>query len=262
MSSASSRDVGEPQVAYRETIPPKPSSSEGSSRQARGGQDQYVHVWLRLEPLPAGQGYEFVDAPPTTSAGRARPGRRARRAEQIASGVIAGYPSSTSVTLLDGSHHATTRRDRRSGRGRRRRFKEGARKARPMLLEPIMNVEVVTPQGYLGDISGDLSRRRGVLQSIEDAPAGKIVRARVPLAGDVRLCDGVALDDPGPRHVYDGVLAVRRSACERQPACHQGSRRVVGPTSIRRNLGRGNSRVQRKIRSNEAARERGDDWAR
>jgi len=176
--------LGEPQVAYRETIA-KAVEQEGKFvRQTSAGHDQYAHVWLRLEPLATGQGCEFVnavahDAVPAELVPAVEQGVR----EQIASGVIAGYPVvDVRVTLFHGSHHATDSSPTAFRAVGAAAFKEGARKARPKLLEPIMNVEVVTPQGYLGDISGDLSRRRGVLQTIEDAPAGKILRARVPLA--------------------------------------------------------------------------------
>ncbi|HEX7238355.1 MAG TPA: elongation factor G [Gammaproteobacteria bacterium] len=176
--------LGQPQVAYRETIR-KAVEQEGKLvRQTSGGHDQYAHVWLRLEPLAAGCGCEFVaaaarDAVPAELVPSVEQGVR----EQIASGVIAGYPVvDVRVTLFDGSHHASDSTPAAFRAAGAAAFKEGARKARPALLEPIMNVEVVTPQQYLGDISGDLSRRRGVLQTIEDAPAGKIMRARVPLS--------------------------------------------------------------------------------
>jgi len=176
--------LGEPQVAYRETIR-KAVEQEGKFvRQTSDGHDQYAHVWLRLEPLAAGGGCEFVDAVardavPAELVPAVEQGVR----EQIASGVIAGYPVvDVRVTVFDGSHHASDSTPAAFRIAGAAAFKEGARKARPALLEPIMNVEVVTPQSYLGDISGDLSRRRGVLQTIEDAPAGKIMRARVPLS--------------------------------------------------------------------------------
>jgi len=177
-------NVGRPQVSYRETIRRAVEQEGKFVHPMAGGRDQYAHVWLRLEPLPAGQGYEFIDR----VAGSAIPAELLSAVdqgvrEQMASGVIAGYPVvDVKVTLLDGAyrdHESNAAAFKLAGAAA---FKEGARKARPTLLEPIMSVEVVTPQTYIGDISGDLSRRRGVLQSIEDAPAGKIVRARVPLA--------------------------------------------------------------------------------
>jgi elongation factor G len=177
-------NVGRPQVAYRETIRKSVEQESRFARQAGGGRDQFAHIWLRLEPLPAGHGYEFVDAVaheavPAELVSAVEQGVR----EQMAKGVVAGYPVvDVRVTAFDGSHHASDSTPAAFKLAGAAAFKEGARKARPALLEPIMNVEVVTPQSHLGDISGDLSRRRGVLQSIEDAPAAKIVRARVPLA--------------------------------------------------------------------------------
>jgi elongation factor G len=177
-------NVGRPQVAYRETIRKLVEQESRFARQVGGGRDQYAHIWLRLEPLPAGHGNEFVaavahEAVPAELVAAVEQGVR----EQMAKGVVAGYPVvDVRVTAFDGSHHATDSTPAAFKLAGAAAFKEGARKARPALLEPIMNVEVVTPQSHLGDISGDLSRRRGVLQSIEDAPAAKIVRARVPLA--------------------------------------------------------------------------------
>jgi elongation factor G len=176
-------NVGRPQVAYRETIR-KSVEQDGKFMPPLGGRDSQAQVSLRLEPLPAGHGYEFVDA--VTSGAipaEAVPAVDQGVREQMAAGVIAGYPVvDVKVTVLGGSQ-----RDLESSAAAFRiagaaAFMEGVRKARPTLLEPIMNVEVVTPQSHLGDIGGDLSRRRGVLQSIEDAPGGKIMRARVPLA--------------------------------------------------------------------------------
>jgi elongation factor G len=176
-------NVGRPQVAYRETIR-KVLEQEGKFVRQVGGHDSQAQVALRLEPLPAGQGYEFVSiVAGETVPAEAVPAVDQGVREQMAAGVIAGYPVvDVKVTVLGGSHRdveSIAAAYRFAGAAA---FKEGARKARPTLLEPIMNVEVVTPQSYLGDISGDLSRRRGVLQSIEDAPTAKILRARVPLA--------------------------------------------------------------------------------
>jgi len=176
-------NVGKPQVAYRETIG-KTVEQDGRFARQQGGRDQVAQVSLRLEPQPAGHGYEFVDAAggialPPDVAPAVDQGVR----EQMAAGVIAGYPVvDVKVTMIGGAQ-----RDLESSAAPFKiagaaAFKEGARKAGPKLLEPIMNVAVVTPQAYLGDVGGDLSRRRGVVQSIEDVPAAKILRARVPLA--------------------------------------------------------------------------------
>ncbi len=176
-------NVGRPQVAYRETIR-KAVEQDGKFARPLGDGDQQAQIALRLEPLPTGHGCEFVAAVadglvPADAMPAVEEGVR----EQMAAGVIAGYPVvDVKVTVLGGAHRnleSSAVAFRIAGAAA---FKEGVRKARPTLLEPIMNVEVVTPQANLGDISGDLSRRRGVLQSIEDGPTAKILRARVPLA--------------------------------------------------------------------------------
>ncbi len=175
--------LGRPQVAYRETIR-RVVEQEGKFVRQGAGREQQAHVWLKLEPLPPGQGAEFVAAVAEHAVPAALvPAVERGVREQMASGVMAGYPVvDVRVTLFDGSHHASDSAPAAFEHAAAAAFKEGARKARPTLLEPIMNVEVVTPHAYMGDIGGDLSRRRGVLETIEDAPAGKIVRARVPLA--------------------------------------------------------------------------------
>jgi elongation factor G len=176
-------NVGRPQVAYRETIA-KTVEQDGKFVRQVGGHDQHAEVSLRLEPLGPGHGQEFaaaVAAPamPADVVAAVEEGVRA----QMAAGVIAGYPvADIRVTLLGGRHDGNESSVAAFKLAGAAAFKEAMRKARPVLLEPIMNVEVVTPQAHVGDISGDLSRRRGVLQTIEDSPAGKIVRARVPLA--------------------------------------------------------------------------------
>ena len=176
-------NVGKPQVAYRETIRAA-VEQEGKFVRQSGGRGQYGHVYLRLEPLPPGTGYEFVNGivggvVPREYIPAVDKGVR----EQIANGVIAGYPVvDVKVTIFDGSYHDVDSSEIAFKIAGSMAFKEGAKKARPVLLEPIMNVEVVTPEDYMGDVNGDLSRRRGVLQGLEDGPAGKIVRAQVPLS--------------------------------------------------------------------------------
>jgi elongation factor G len=175
-------NIGKPQVAYRETIR-KAVEQDGRFSRQQGGREQLAQVSLRLEPQPAGYGYEFVDVVGSAISPDAAPAVDQGVREQMAAGVIAGYPVvDVKVTMLGGAQ-----RDLESCAvpfkvAGAAAFKEGVRKAGPKLLEPIMNVAVVTPQDYLGDVGGDLSRRRGVVQSIEDAPTAKIVRARVPLA--------------------------------------------------------------------------------
>jgi elongation factor G len=175
--------VGRPQVAYRETIRTS-VEQEGKFVRQTGGRGQYGHVYLRLEPLPPGSGYEFVNA----IVGGAVPREYISAVnkgiqEQMGNGVIAGYPVlDCKVTLYDGSYHDVDSSEVAFKIAGSMAFKEGAAKGKPVLLEPTMKVEVVTPEDYMGDVNGDLSRRRGVLQGLEDAPAGKIIRAEVPLA--------------------------------------------------------------------------------
>jgi elongation factor G len=177
-------NVGRPRVAYRETIRKAIEQEHKFVRPTAGGRDQFAQVTLRLEPLPMGMGYEFVDrltqgAIPAEFVPDVDQGVR----EQMAAGVIAGYPVvDVKVTVLDGAHRGSDSSSPAFKLAGAAAFKEGVRKAGPKLLEPIMNVEVVTPHTYVGDVTGDLSRRRGVLQSIDDALERKIVRARVPLA--------------------------------------------------------------------------------
>jgi elongation factor G len=176
-------NVGKPQVAYRETIR-QLVEQEGKFVRQSGGRGQYGHVFLRLEPREAGTGYEFVNAivggvVPKEYIGAVDKGVK----EQMANGVIAGYPVvDCKVTIYDGSYHDVDSSEIAFKIAGSMAFKEGAKKARPVLLEPMMKVEVVTPEDYMGDVNGDLSRRRGLLQGLEDAPSGKIVRAEVPLA--------------------------------------------------------------------------------
>ncbi|MDX1252918.1 MAG: elongation factor G [Gammaproteobacteria bacterium] len=176
-------NVGAPQVAYRETIR-KAVEQEGKFVRQSGGRGQYGHVWLRIEPREPGEGYEFVNGivggvVPREYIGPVDKGIQ----EQMENGVIAGYPVvDVKVTLFDGSYHDVDSSEMAFKIAGSMGFKEGARKAGAVLLEPIMKVEVVTPEEYMGDVMGDLNRRRGLVQGMEDAPAGKTISAEVPLA--------------------------------------------------------------------------------
>ncbi|HEX6549660.1 MAG TPA: elongation factor G [Gammaproteobacteria bacterium] len=176
-------NVGKPQVAYRETIRAS-VESEGKFVRQSGGRGQYGHVWLKLEPQEAGKGYEFVNGIVGGVVPREYiPAVDKGIQEQMKNGVIAGYPVvDVKVTIFDGSYHDVDSNEMAFKIAGSMGFKEGAKKAKPVLLEPIMKVEVVTPEDFMGDIIGDLNRRRGIVQGTEDAPAGKIVRAEVPLA--------------------------------------------------------------------------------
>jgi elongation factor G len=176
-------NVGKPQVAYRETLRGT-VESEGKFVRQSGGRGQYGHVWLKLEPLPTGKGYEFVNAIVGGAVPREFiPAVDKGIQEAVQTGVIAGYPIvDVKVTAFDGSYHDVDSNEMAFKIAGSIGFKEGFRKAKPVLLEPIMKVEVVTPEDYYGDIVGDLNRRRGQIIGMEDSPSGKVVTAEVPLA--------------------------------------------------------------------------------
>ncbi len=176
-------NVGAPQVAYRETIR-KTVEQEGKFVRQSGGRGQYGHVWLRIEPQKAGVGYEFENA----VVGGAVPREYISSVdkgvqEQMKNGVIGGYPVvDVKVTLYDGSYHDVDSSEMAFKIAGSMAFRSGALKAGPVLLEPVMKVEVVTPEEYLGDVMGDLNRRRGITHGMDDGVVGKTIRAEVPLA--------------------------------------------------------------------------------
>jgi len=176
-------NVGKPQVAYRETVRGT-VEQEGKFVRQSGGRGQYGHVWIKLEPLPAGKGFEFVNgvvggAIPKEFIPAVEKGVR----EATANGVLAGYPVvDTKVTLFDGSYHDVDSNEMAFKIAGSMAFKDAMSNAKPVILEPIMKVEVVTPEDYYGDIVGDLNRRRGQIIGMEDSVSGKVVTAEVPLA--------------------------------------------------------------------------------
>ncbi|HXX10382.1 MAG TPA: elongation factor G [Burkholderiales bacterium] len=177
-------NVGKPQVAYREAIKKK-VDSEGRFIKQSGGKGQYGHVWLKLEPNPAGKGYEFVDAIKGGSVPREYiPAVQKGVADSLTSGVLAGYPVvDVKVTLYDGSYHEVDSSEQAFKMAGSIAFKDGMRKAGPVLLEPMMAVEVETPEEFMGNVVGDLSSRRGMIQGMDEQPGGiKVVKAEVPLA--------------------------------------------------------------------------------
>jgi elongation factor G len=175
-------NVGKPQVAYRETIR-QAVEQEGKYIKQSGGRGQYGHVWIKLEPRESGAGYEFENAIVGGTIPREYiPAVDKGIQEQLQNGVLAGYPVvDVKVTLFDGSYHDVDSNEMAFKIAGSMAFKEGARKAKPVLLEPIMKVEAITPEDYMGDVMGDLNRRRGIVQGMEDGPSGKIIRAEVPL---------------------------------------------------------------------------------
>jgi elongation factor G len=176
-------NVGNPQVAYRESLR-KAVEQESKFVRQSGGRGQYGHVYLRIEPQEPGSGYEFVNeivggVVPKEYIPAVDKGVQ----EQMQNGVLAGYPiEDVKVTLFDGSYHDVDSSEMAFKIAGSMGFKEGALKADPAILEPIMKVEVVTPEEYMGDVMGDLNRRRGIVSGMEDAPSGKIIRADVPLS--------------------------------------------------------------------------------
>ncbi|MFZ8886858.1 MAG: elongation factor G [Steroidobacteraceae bacterium] len=176
-------NVGKPQVAYRETIRAK-VEQEGKFVRQSGGRGQYGHVWLRIEPQEEGKGYEFVNGIVGGVVPREYvPAVDKGIKEAMEGGVIAGYPVvDVKVTIFDGSYHDVDSNEMAFKIAGSMAFKDGFQKARPVLLEPIMKVEVVTPEEYSGDVIGDLNRRRGQIQGMEEGPSGKVITAEVPLA--------------------------------------------------------------------------------
>jgi elongation factor G len=176
-------NVGAPQVAYRETIRTK-VEQEGKFVKQSGGRGQYGHVYLRIEPQEAGAGYEFVNEIVGGVVPREYiPAVDKGVQEAMQSGVMAGYPVvDVKVTLYDGSYHDVDSNEMAFKVAGSMCFKEGVKKAKPVLLEPIMKVEVVTPEEYMGDVMGDLNSRRGIVQGMDDSPSGKQIKAEVPLS--------------------------------------------------------------------------------
>ncbi len=175
--------VGAPQVAYRETVRSS-VKQEGKFIRQSGGRGQYGHVWLKIEPKKRGSGYEFVNevvggVVPKEYIPAVDKGVQ----EQLKSGILAGYPVvDVKVSLFDGSYHDVDSSEMAFKIAGAMCFKEGAGKANPVLLEPIMKVEIITPEDYMGDVVGDINRRRGLIQGMDDAPAGKTISCEVPLA--------------------------------------------------------------------------------
>ncbi len=175
-------NVGAPQVAYRETIK-KAVEHEGKFVRQSGGRGQYGHVWLKIEPQEAGEGYEFINkivggAIPKEYIPAVDKGVK----EQMENGILAGYPLiDVRVTLYDGSYHDVDSSEIAFKIAGAQCLKGGALNASPVLLEPIMKVEVITPEDYMGDVVGDISRRRGLINGMEDGVMGKSIRAEVPL---------------------------------------------------------------------------------
>ena len=176
-------NVGNPQVAYRETLNATVEQEHKYSKQT-GGRGQYGHVYLRIEPQERGEGFEFVDKIKGGVVPREYiPAVEKGVVEAMESGIVAGYPViDLKITLYDGSYHEVDSSEHAFRAAAIQAFREASAKAKPVLLEPIMRVEVVTPEEYMGGVTGDLNSRRGMISEMEDVPSGKIVRAEVPLS--------------------------------------------------------------------------------
>jgi elongation factor G len=176
-------NVGKPQVAYREAIK-KPVEVEGKFIKQSGGRGQYGHVWLKLEPNGAGKGYEFIDAIKGGTVPREYiPAVDKGLQETLPNGVLAGFPVvDVKVTLFDGSYHDVDSNENAFKMAASIAFKDGMRKANPILLEPMMAVEVETPENFVGNVIGDLSSRRGMIQGQEEVAGTMVIKAEVPLA--------------------------------------------------------------------------------
>ena len=219
-------NVGKPQVAYRETIRKTCDEIEGKFVKQSGGRGQYGHVVLKLEPLEAGGGYEFVDAIKGGVVPREFiPAVDKGIQETLPAGVVAGYPVvDVKVTLFFGSYHDVDSNENAFRMAASMAFKDGMRKANPVLLEPMMHVEVETPEDYAGTVMGDLSSRRGMVQGMDDIPGGgKTIKAEVPLAEMFGYATSLRSQTQGratytmefkqyaeaPRNVADEVIAAR-----------------------------------------------------
>jgi elongation factor G len=176
-------NVGKPQVAYREAIK-KAVEVEGKFIKQSGGRGQYGHVWIKLEPNEAGKGYEFVDAIKGGTVPREYiPAVDKGLQDTLPNGVLAGFPVvDVKVTLFDGSYHDVDSNENAFKMAASMAFKDGMRKANPVLLEPMMAVEVETPENFVGNVIGDLSSRRGMIQGQEEVAGTMVIKAEVPLA--------------------------------------------------------------------------------
>ena len=202
--------VGKPQVAYRETIRRAVEKVSYKHVKQTGGKGQYGHVVIDLEPTGPGGGYEFVDK---ISGGRIPreyiPSVDAGIEEALEQGILAGYPLvDVRAILQDGSYHDVDSSEMAFKIAGSIAFQEAARKAGVKLLEPVMDVEVTTPEDYMGDVIGDLNSRRGKVEGMTQRGNSQVIKAQVPDVGDVWLRHGPEVKDPGSCHLFDAIQFV------------------------------------------------------
>ena len=204
-------NVGRPQVAYREGITKAVPKAEGRFVRQTGGRGQYGHVVIKMEPNDYGAGFTFENKIVGGAIPKEYiPAVESGLVEAMETGVLAGFPmEDVKVELIDGSYHEVDSSEMAFKIAGSMAFREAAKKAHPVLLEPIEDVEVVVPEEYMGDVMGDLNSRRGHIEGMEPRAGAQVIRARVPLATDVRVCHRPPLHDPGPGHVHHAVQSLR-----------------------------------------------------
>ena len=254
-------NVGRPQVSYRETVRGTAQKVEGRFVRQTGGSGQYGIVYIDLEPAP-GEGFDFVNkikggSVPTEFIPAVEKGVE----EALETGVKAGYPMvDVRVTLVDGKYHDTDSSEIAFKVAGSLALQEAASRAKPVLLEPVFAVEVVTPEDFMGDVIGDLNRRRGRVEGMEPRGNAQVVTRARAAGGDVRLRDRRALDDPGPRDLHDAVRPLRGGAAQHRRAgrrgAHRGARACVNAigSGVRPDGRRLSLRIPTRPRLREASR--------
>ena len=224
-------NVGRPQVAYRETVTRPAEKIQGRFVRQTGGSGQYGDVLINLYPQEPGAGYEFEDKIVGGKVPKEYiPAVDAGIREAMSSGILAGYPVvDIRVELVDGSYHDVDSSERAFKIAGSMAFKEAMKRAQPKLLEPVMSVEVDTPEEYMGDVIGNLNGRRGRVEQIEPTASGQVIKASVPARGDVRLCDRPSVDDAGPGVVPHGAAPLRASSGHDRRGARAGRQDSVKP---------------------------------
>ncbi len=221
-------NVGRPQVAYKETIMGE-ADGEGKYIKQSGGRGQYGHAKVRVRPLERGAGFVFLDEIKGGSIPKEfiNPTEKGVK-EAVEKGIVAGYPVvDVEVTLYDGSFHEVDSSEAAFKIAGSMAFQDAAKKAKPVILEPIMKIQVIVPENYMGEVTGNVNSKRGRIESMEDRPGLKVINALIPAFRNVRLCDGAPLHDAGPRFVHDGIRSLRARAEQRGAADHRRKEALI-----------------------------------